>query len=89
MTDENEGVKNGGPRTELYRGVRDELTNLFPNNEKARLLNGQMYLLSEFLKKEDYRPMRPARRSGAGDGIRTNRRCYGLNREENGRLTTV
>ena len=31
---------------------RDELTNLFPKDERARALAGQTYLLSEFLEKE-------------------------------------
>jgi Fe-S oxidoreductase len=44
---------------------RDELTNLFPNDEDAKRLSEQTFLLSEFLnrKVEDYRPPRLERKA--------------------------
>ena len=39
---------------------RDELLNLFPNNEKARRLSKQTFLLSEFLRKEAARFQLPS-----------------------------
>jgi len=35
---------------------RDELANLFPNDEDAKRLKSQTFLLSEFLEREGYRP---------------------------------
>jgi len=44
---------------------RDELINLFPNNEDARRLSGQSFLLSEFLEQKvpDYRPPKLRRKA--------------------------
>jgi Fe-S oxidoreductase len=35
---------------------RDELPNLFPNDQDAKRLSGQSYMLSEFLQREGWRP---------------------------------
>jgi Fe-S oxidoreductase len=51
-----EGVPIVGLEPSCVAVFRDELTNLFPNDEDARRLSGQTYTLSEFLEKEDYRP---------------------------------
>ncbi|MDP8939820.1 MAG: FAD-binding protein [Actinomycetota bacterium] len=42
---------------------RDELTNLFPNDEDAKRLKSQTYLLSEFLDKEGYEPPKLERKA--------------------------
>ena len=42
---------------------RDELTNLFPDDEDAKLLSAQSFLLSEYLERLDYRPPQVRRRA--------------------------
>jgi len=42
---------------------RDELTNLFPNDEDAKRLSGQTFMLSEFLHKKGYEPPRLQRKA--------------------------
>jgi Fe-S oxidoreductase len=42
---------------------RDELVNFFPNDEDARRLRGQTYILSEFLEKEGYEPPKLERKA--------------------------
>jgi FAD/FMN-containing dehydrogenase/Fe-S oxidoreductase len=42
---------------------RDELTNLFPNDEDAKRLSGQTFMLSEFLHKKGYEPRRLQRKA--------------------------
>ena len=58
-----EGVPVVGLEPSCIAVFRDELTNLFPNDENARRLNGQTYLLSEFLEKENYRPPKLERKA--------------------------
>jgi FAD/FMN-containing dehydrogenase/Fe-S oxidoreductase len=58
-----EGVPVVGLEPSCVAVFRDELTNLFPNDEDARRLNGQTYILSEFLEKENYQPPRLDRKA--------------------------
>ena len=58
-----EGVPVVGLEPSCIAVFRDELTNLFPNDENARRLTGQTYLLSEFLEKENYRPPKLERKA--------------------------
>jgi FAD/FMN-containing dehydrogenase/Fe-S oxidoreductase len=58
-----EGVPVVGLEPSCIAVFRDELTNLFPNDENARRLNGQTYLLSEFLEKENYQPPKLERKA--------------------------
>ena len=58
-----EGVPIVGLEPSCIAVFRDELTNLFPNDEDARRLNNQAYVLSEFLEKEDYRPPKLERKA--------------------------
>jgi FAD/FMN-containing dehydrogenase/Fe-S oxidoreductase len=58
-----EGVPVVGLEPSCVAVFRDELTNLFPNDEDARRLRGQAYVLSEFLDKEDYRPPKLERKA--------------------------
>ena len=51
-----EGVPIVGLEPSCIAVFKDELTNLFPNDEDARRLNGQAYLLSEFLEMANYQP---------------------------------
>jgi FAD/FMN-containing dehydrogenase/Fe-S oxidoreductase len=46
---------------------RDELVNLFPDDERARRLSGQAFFLSEFLEREGYHPP-PLRRKAVLHG---------------------
>jgi Fe-S oxidoreductase len=58
-----EGVPIVGLEPSCVAVFRDELTNLFPNDEDARRLNGQTYILSEFLEREDYQPPKLERKA--------------------------
>jgi Fe-S oxidoreductase len=58
-----EGVPIVGLEPSCIAVFRDELTNLFPNDEDARRLNGQAYVLSEFLEKENYQPPKLGRKA--------------------------
>ena len=58
-----EGVPIVGIEPSCVAVFRDELGNLFPNDEDARRLNRQAYALSEFLEKEDYQPPRLERKA--------------------------
>jgi FAD/FMN-containing dehydrogenase/Fe-S oxidoreductase len=62
---------------------RDELTNLLPNDQDARRLHGQTYLLSEFLQKKapDYR-LPPLRRKALVHGHCHHKSIMGLDDEE-------
>jgi Fe-S oxidoreductase len=62
---------------------RDELTNLLPNDEDARRLHGQTYLLSEFLQKKapDYR-LPPLRRKALVHGHCHHKAIMGMEDEE-------
>jgi Fe-S oxidoreductase len=51
-----EGVPIVGLEPSCIVVFRDELINLFPNDEDAKRLSRQSFLLSEFLEKENYRP---------------------------------
>jgi Fe-S oxidoreductase len=59
------GVPMVGLEPSCVAVFRDEMTNLFPNDEDAKRLNQQTYLLSEFLnrKVKDYQPPRLARKA--------------------------
>jgi Fe-S oxidoreductase len=58
-----EGVPIVGLEPSCVAVFRDELINLFPNDEDARRLRGQVYILSEFLEKENYRPPKLERKA--------------------------
>jgi FAD/FMN-containing dehydrogenase/Fe-S oxidoreductase len=58
-----EGVPIVGIEPSCVAVFRDELTNLFPNDEDARRLNRQTYILSEFLEKENYQPPKLERKA--------------------------
>jgi Fe-S oxidoreductase len=58
-----EGVPIVGLEPSCVAVFRDELTNLFPNDEDARRLNGQVYILSEFLENENYQPPKLERKA--------------------------
>jgi FAD/FMN-containing dehydrogenase/Fe-S oxidoreductase len=58
-----EGVPIVGLEPSCVAVFRDELTNLFPNDEDARRLRSQTFMLSEFLEKEDYQPPRLERKA--------------------------
>jgi FAD/FMN-containing dehydrogenase/Fe-S oxidoreductase len=58
-----EGVPIVGLEPSCVAVFRDELINLFPNDEDARRLRGQVYILSEFLEKEDYQPPKLERKA--------------------------
>ena len=58
-----EGVPIVGLEPSCVAVFRDELKNLFPNDEDARRLNGQVYVLSEFLEKENYQPPKLERKA--------------------------
>ncbi|MCA1837513.1 MAG: FAD-binding oxidoreductase, partial [Actinobacteria bacterium] len=58
-----EGVPIVGLEPSCVAVFRDELINLFPNDEDARRLRGQVYILSEFLEKEDYGPPKLERKA--------------------------
>jgi Fe-S oxidoreductase len=58
-----EGVPIVGLEPSCVAVFRDELTNLFPNDENARRLRSQTFILSEFLEKEDYRPPKLERKA--------------------------
>ena len=57
------GVPLVGLEPSCVASFRDELVNLFPNDEDARRLSDQTYLFSEFLEREDYEPPRLDRRA--------------------------
>src|SRR5262249_32955270 len=59
------GVPLVGLEPSCLAGVRDELANLFPDDEDARRLQRQAFLLSEFLDQEvkGYRPPRLNRKA--------------------------
>lgn len=50
------GVPIVGVEPSCVAVFRDEMTNLFPNEENSRRLRDQVFILSEFLEKEDYQP---------------------------------
>jgi FAD/FMN-containing dehydrogenase/Fe-S oxidoreductase len=58
-----EGVPIVGLEPSCVAVFRDELTNLFPNDEDARRLRSQVFILSEFLEKEDYQPPKLERKA--------------------------
>ena len=58
-----EGVPVVGLEPSCVAVFRDELANLFPNDENARRLRRQTYALSEFLEKEDYQPPKLERKA--------------------------
>ena len=58
-----EGVPMVGLEPSCVAVFRDELVNLFPNDEDARRLRGQTYILSEFLEKEGYEPPKLERKA--------------------------
>ena len=58
-----EGVPLVGLEPSCVAVFRDELVNLFPNDEDARRLNGQALHLSEFLAREGYEPPKLARKA--------------------------
>ena len=58
-----EGVPIVGIEPSCVAVFRDELTNLFPNDEDARRLRRQTYVLSEFLEREDYQPPKLERKA--------------------------
>ncbi len=57
------GIPVVGTEPSCVAAFRDELINLFPQDQDARRLSKQTYLLSEFLVKEDYEPPRLARKA--------------------------
>jgi Fe-S oxidoreductase len=58
-----EGVPVVGLEPSCVAVFRDELTNLFPNDEDARRLREQTLILSEFLEKEEYEPPKLERKA--------------------------
>ncbi len=58
-----EGVPIVGLEPSCVAVFRDELTNLFPNDEDARRLPRQTFILSEFLEKEGYQPPKLERKA--------------------------
>ena len=58
-----EGVPIVGLEPSCVAVFRDELTNLFPNDEDARRLTKQVYILSELLEKENYEPPKLERKA--------------------------
>jgi Fe-S oxidoreductase len=76
-----EGVPIVGLEPSCAAVFRDELTNLFPNDEDARRLNGQTYILSEFLEKEDYQPPKLERKAVV-HGHCHHKAIMGMNDEE-------
>ncbi|WP_137388545.1 FAD-binding and (Fe-S)-binding domain-containing protein [Rhodoligotrophos defluvii] len=53
-----EGIPLVGIEPSCVAAFRDELVNLFPEDEDARKLAGQTFLLSEFLREEGFEPPR-------------------------------
>jgi Fe-S oxidoreductase len=60
---------------------RDEMTNLFPNDENARRLHAQVFALSEFLEREDYQPPKLERKAVV-HGHCHHKALIGMNDEE-------
>ena len=58
-----EGVPIVGLEPSCVAVFRDEMTNLFPNDENARRLRAQVFALSEFLEKENYQPPKLERKA--------------------------
>ncbi len=54
------GVPVVGVEPSCVAAFRDELVNLFPNDQDARRLSQQTYLLAEFLERQNYQPPRLA-----------------------------
>ncbi len=69
-----EEIRNGTPLVALEPSCaavfRDELINLFPNDEDAKRLCAQTYLLSEFLEQKapDFKPLQLARKKAIAHG---------------------
>jgi FAD/FMN-containing dehydrogenase/Fe-S oxidoreductase len=53
-----DGIPLVGLEPSCIASFRDELLNMFPDDELAKKLSGQSYLLSEFLEKAGYEPAR-------------------------------
>jgi len=58
-----DGIPLVGVEPSCVAAFRDELMNLFPDNEDARRLSEQTFMLSEFLMKEGYEPPRLSARA--------------------------